>query len=353
METTPQVPSFKPPSRLRFRRCVFTLNNYTLEEMELVKQLPVQWIVFGRETGSTGTPHLQGAFVIGKQVSQSTIKSWPGFGRAHFETMKGTPQQSLDYCSKEDRNFYERGTMPQEGKRNDLKHAVEMIRGAATMQQLAQDPEAALCVVKYHKGLTVLRSLLTSVRSGPPKIFWLHGPTGTGKTRAAVELAQLKYKHDAAFWISNGNLRWFDGFDGQPVAIFDDLRTNHASFSFLLRITDRYPVDVEFKGGFVKFNPHIIFITAPYSPERMFNLKNEGDVQQLTRRLSVAMEFGSIDDYETNMFILKNYLEIENQTIDTTPPKHLNFDMTVEDKEEDKEENSAECSAETTEEFLE
>jgi len=355
MNNSPQLPSFKPPSRLRFRRCVFTLNNYTLEEMELIKQLPVQWIVFGREIAPvSGTPHLQGAFVIGKQVSNSTIKSWPGFGRAHFEVMKGTPQQSRDYCSKEDRNFYERGTMPQEGKRNDLKHAVEMVRGAATLKQLAQDDTASVCVVKYHRGLTVLRSLLAPVRSGPPKIFWLHGRTGTGKTRAAVQIAHDKYNHDEAYWISNGGLRWFDGFDGQPVAIFDDFRTNQCPFAYLLRILDRYPVDVEFKGGWVKFNPHIVFITAPYPPDRMFNLRNEGDVEQLTRRLSLVMEFGDIEDYETNYFVLKTHFGMEDLTIDPTPPKHLDFSMSIEqEKEKEKEIISVEHSAETTEEFLE
>jgi len=312
MDTTPPVPSFKP-SRLRFRRCVFTLNHYTKEEEELIQKLPVQWLVYGREIApETGTPHLQGAFVIGKQVSQSTIKSWPGFGRAHFEVMRGTPQDSRDYCSKEDPHFFERGIMPHEGKRNDLQHAVTMIRGAATLRQLAQDEAAAVCVVKYHKGLTVLRSLLATPRSGPPKIIWLHGPTGTGKTRAAEQISKAKYNHDESYWISNGSLRWFDGFDGQPVAILDDFRTNHCSFSFLLRLLDRYPMDVEFKGGWVKFNPHVIFITAPYSPDRMFNLRNEGDVRQLTRRISLVMEFGDLEDYDTNYFVLKSHFGIED-----------------------------------------
>jgi len=356
METTPQQPSFKPSagSRVRFRRCIFTLNNYTPEEVELVKQLPVQWMVFGRETAPvTGTPHLQGAFVIGKQLSQSTIKKWPGFGRAHFSNMDGTPQQNLKYCSKQDLNFFEKGIMPQEGKRNDLQHAVTMVRGAATMRQLAQDEHAALCVVKYSKGLTLLRSLLSTPRKGPPKILWFHGPTGTGKTRAAVELADRKYGHDESYWISNGSLRWFDGYDGQPMAILDDFRTNHCSFSYLLRILDRYPVDVEFKGGWVKFSPHVIIITAPYSPERMFNLKNEGDVQQLTRRLMAVVEFGSVDDYDENLALVGNFFGLTilpDPVLDLTPPQRLNINMNV---EEEHSEHSVECSGETTEDFLE
>lgn len=42
--------------------------------------------------------------------------------------------------------------------------------------------------------------------------------------------------------------------------------------------------------------PRIIVITAPYSPERMFNLKNEGDIQQLIRRITRVFEFTDEQD---------------------------------------------------------
>jgi len=120
MDTTPQQTTpFKPPrtsNRLpRMSRCCFTLNNYTEQEYLALQNLPVKWLIIGKELGENGTPHLQGAFVIGKQVAFSTVKTWPGLSRAHLEPMRGTPQDSLAYCSKQDLTPYIIGTLPSPG----------------------------------------------------------------------------------------------------------------------------------------------------------------------------------------------------------------------------------------------
>lgn len=88
----------------RISRFVFTVNNYTAEEwlsLEVNLSSMVKWLIIGKETGENGTPHIQGACVIGKQVAFSTIKKWPGLARAHIEIMKGSIASNKTYCSKE------------------------------------------------------------------------------------------------------------------------------------------------------------------------------------------------------------------------------------------------------------
>lgn len=107
----------------RLSRFVFTLNHWTQEEYDAIKSNHFQWMVVAKETGDNGTPHLQGAVVIGKQTAFSTIKMWPGFRRAHLEPMYGTPKDSLVYCSKQDSNPFVIGTLPTPGKSEmQLKH---------------------------------------------------------------------------------------------------------------------------------------------------------------------------------------------------------------------------------------
>lgn len=284
----------------RVTRFVFTLNNWTQEEYDALVKFAagVKWMIIGKETGENGTPHLQGACILGTRMAFSRLKMLTGFKRAHIETMRGRPEDSLIYCRKQDLCAFVSGTLPTPGKRNDLHEVVGRVRGGDTLKQLAADDEGGIAVVKFHKGLTILRSLTRPNRTKPPRIFWLWGATGLGKTRLAFKcgraLSRTSVGTSDDIWVSSGGLRWFDGYDGQTVAILDDFRNKHVtSFAFFLRLLDRFPMLVEFKGGSVQWTPQYIFITCPYSPTRCFEKRGEHvpeDMDQLRRRLTSIVE---------------------------------------------------------------
>lgn len=180
-------PIRRTQSRTRIRRFVFTLNNWTKEEYDSLTgdlALKTQWGIIGKETApDTGTKHLQGACIIGSQWSFSKLKTLIGLKRAHIESMRGTPADSRVYCTKQDSDAFEWGTLPEPGKRNDLREAITRILDGESVRQVAADVDGACVVAKYHKGLTVVRSLNIAQRTEPPKVFWFWGPTGVGKTR--------------------------------------------------------------------------------------------------------------------------------------------------------------------------
>lgn len=83
-------------SRVRVRNWVFTLNNYTPEDIkELAQQ---ECYLFQEETGENGTPHLQGILCFKNPMSLSSMKKING--RAHWEACKNKIA-SIQYCSKE------------------------------------------------------------------------------------------------------------------------------------------------------------------------------------------------------------------------------------------------------------
>lgn len=90
----------------RCRKWVFTLNNYTLDEEDILYKYlnskSHKWI-YGFESGEEGTPHLQGYFEFKNQIKDSTLRD-NGFQRAHLTRAKGTLKHNFDYCSK-DGNF--------------------------------------------------------------------------------------------------------------------------------------------------------------------------------------------------------------------------------------------------------
>lgn len=285
-----RVPLNAVTSNQRMSRFCFTLNNYSEDEFDVIKQFDCKWMVAGREKGAFGTPHIQGACLAGKQVTLSYLKKH-GFQRCHIELMKGSPQDSLDYCSKEDPNPFQKGSFPKPGKRNDLAVACAMIRSGKTLQDIAQDDTSAPIIVKYFKGLMQYRALVVGKGKPrtPPEVVWLHGETGTGKTRNAVKFAETY----GPYWMSNGSLKWFDGYQGESIVILDDIRADSCSFDFLLRLLDRYQFRVEYKGGFVDWQPLAIIITSWGTPEQLFTLKNQGDIAQLLRRIRRVLEYKS------------------------------------------------------------
>jgi hypothetical protein len=102
-------------------RWVFTLNNYTrLEYDALLRHVQsFKYIVVGKETGESGTPHLQGFFILNSRFRLIQVKSLPGLNRAHFERTGGTSGQASTYCKKEG-DFIEHGAIPLDGPKANI-----------------------------------------------------------------------------------------------------------------------------------------------------------------------------------------------------------------------------------------
>ena len=98
----------------------FTLNNYTAEEYEAITHGEYKYLSVGKEVGESGTPHLQGFVQFAVRLRMQTVKSLPGFARAHLEVRRGTPVEAAKYTQK-DGDFIEDGTIVTQGARTDLK----------------------------------------------------------------------------------------------------------------------------------------------------------------------------------------------------------------------------------------
>lgn len=79
----------------------FTINNYTgADEIKLNTMFDhghFSYIIFGREVGEQGTPHLQGYVQMKKKMRMAQVKKFIS-GRAHLEVSRGSPELASRYC---------------------------------------------------------------------------------------------------------------------------------------------------------------------------------------------------------------------------------------------------------------
>lgn len=93
-------------------RWVFTLNNYSDADITVLYQLgqTVKYLVFGKEVGTSGTPHLQGFIVFHSNTRRNAAKLLIS-NRAHLQVARGSAEQASLYCKK-DNDFTEFGSLP-------------------------------------------------------------------------------------------------------------------------------------------------------------------------------------------------------------------------------------------------
>ena len=162
-------------------RCwCFTLNNYNDEDLENIMSAEVQYLIFGKEVGKEGTPHLQGYVRLNKSVRMTGLKKLFNCNSIHVEKRYASEKQAIEYCKK-DGDFIEKGELKGQGFRTDIQEITDLIyEGSSVADCVDENPSAW---VKYHKGFkAVMYDRLRPINK-EVKVFYLWGDAGVGKTR--------------------------------------------------------------------------------------------------------------------------------------------------------------------------
>lgn len=199
-----------------FRNIVFTAFEKPLDMTD-----KVHYAYWGKEIcPTTQRTHYQGMIQLLGVNTLDQIKSIIG-NNAHIEPMKGTPEQSLLYCSKdankEGYEFYEYGTMRKQGERTDIEDAKALLKANVDLDTFIDTN-----TVMWHKYGRTLERIYDIhhkplPRTNIPKIEWHWGN--------AIPNDILARYNDATDYTIVEDKGWWDGYTGQKTVwwfILDD-----------------------------------------------------------------------------------------------------------------------------------
>lgn len=277
------------------KKWCFTLHNYTQVEEDALKEDVAgnfDYIVFGYETTSRGTPHLQGFFILKTKRRRHYVANIVGLRRARVEAAGGTPAENAAYCKKDGNRFFERGEMRGQGYRSDIHTYVDAIT--------TNEEPPLVAYMTHPKGVQAtrqehLRRTLPMERN--PRIIVLYGAPGSGKSREAIlgRDDNSVYIHYPTGSIGRAD-HWFCGYRGEKRCVLEEFNPKDYDINFFKKLTDVYKLELNTKGAHTYAAWDELYITTNIHPDRWYTTASAYDRRAVARRLHEVWEYSISDD---------------------------------------------------------
>lgn len=206
----------------------------------------------------------------------------------HIEIRRGTQEQAIEYCSKEDTKIdrLQIFGIPAggQGSRTDLSNLIEAMKQGAEIDDIYElYPE--MCI-KYNNGVHkymnyMYKKHLKSWR--PVETTVIIGKAGGGKTKYVYD----NHNYNDIFKLTEsmvcGDRVWWDGYSNEKVLLIDDFN-GWIKYKTLLNMLDGYPLLVQNKGGSVYVQYERVYITTNEKVDTWYH-----EIEALKRRIKNTM----------------------------------------------------------------
>lgn len=253
--------------------------NWCFTDFELLDLAPIykeysdiiRYVCYGEEKcPKTGKKHHQGWIQFINKKRLGGVKKIFGSKKIHVESCIASPACNDKYCKK-DGKFISFGDFVCQGQRSDLEAIYKQIVTGAKAKDIIDNDFSTYC--RYRNGIKDAIEVYTKENTRKFRalsVTYIHGETGTGKTRMAVAECANDY-----FKIEGSSLNWFDGYNGEKNLIIDEY-ANDIKVTKLLGLLDGYQLRLPVKGGFTYANWTTVYVTSNLSPEELhYNAKDK------------------------------------------------------------------------------
>ena len=234
---------------------------------------------------------------------------------SHVDKCFGSAQQNIAYVKAEDdkhkklnitsKLIYESGEPKFNGGCKTIKQIEE-----STEEELKENLDPHLYniaekIKSKQREEDTFMNMLSEIENDTlkgPEVYYLTGPSGTGKTYGAYKLALSKYdKKDIGKMLINNNFFKITN-EKAKCFVIEEFRPSQLHASDFLQLIDKYGFNCNIKGGFITIRPECFIICSIIPPEEIYK---EEINEQFRRRLTEVFEIG--ENHE-----LKKYVSIDD-----------------------------------------
>lgn len=276
------------------RRWTFTLNNPEDHLEDDPNKLPYAYLVWQKEVGKEGTPHLQGFVCLKRQARLAALKKL--MPAAHWEVMGGSVEHNEGYCTKccedwEDPGHsckkqrldgpWVRGEKPKPGTRTDWEVFKSDCKSQISYIDLADKHFSIF--MRYPRSFDRSFWLFKPKARALPTIIIFWGSSGTNKSWFVEQWFPESYrKNKSAYW---------DMYHGEDCVVFEEFYS-WLTLDDMLKIVDWPPLMIDVKHSSAYLTATTFVFTSNEDPRTWYpNMKDKPTYLALWRRIS---EYGLV-----------------------------------------------------------
>jgi len=270
---------------------MFTLNNYKrLLDLDIPE---IRYYVYQEEIGAEGTPHLQGYVEFANPRTLTGAKLLLGHHKLHLEIRKGTLEQAVAYCTKEDTRLdgpYTAGEPVVERQRTDLMAFKKDIDKGSSLQELWQEHFPVM--MRYSRSVREYMSIsIDPRRRVDPFVHLIVGAAGVGKTYMAEQLYPTAYMKGAS--------DWWTSYKQERTVVLNDFK-GWLKYSTWLHLcdTNRFYAEVDTKGAQVRVTADVIVITSSMWPHHWWEKGNKAEIARRINYITIIHDDRRVDGTE-------------------------------------------------------